>query len=324
MSKSKSVVSHVKVADIRENPVALRTIDRESEGYAGLRDSIANAGLLNPISVRERQEDVDGKIIKYFEVIDGLHRYSAACDAGLVEIPALIIDLSNAEVEEAQIMANVHTIETRAVEYTKALNRVLGGNPTMTIADLAGRLSKSGTWVSQRLGLLKLTDAIAVLVNDNKIKVSNAIALAKLPQEEQAVFVDQAMTMGAEEFIPTVNARAKELRDAARAGRKAAPAEFTPIARCQKMSDLKNELESPSVGPDLVKANRVKTPAAGFALGVAWTLHLDPTSVEVQRAKAEAKAQALVDAKKKRDADRTAKRADEAKKAAAEAAAAVA
>lgn len=322
-SKSKPVVAVVKLADIRENPVALRTVDRESEAFAGLRDSIANRGILNAISVRERQQDIDGKIVNYYELIDGLHRYSASLEAGLTEIPVIIKNLSETEVQEAQIMANAHKVETRAVEYTKGLNRVLASNPAMTIADLAGRLSKSQTWLEQRLGLLKLAESIQPLVDDGKIKVSNAVALAKLPQEEQPNYVDQAMSMSAEEFVPTVGARAKELKDAARAGRKAAPAGFSPIARLQKMSELKSELESPAIGPELVKVNSVKSAAAGFALAVAWALNLDPTSIEVQRVKAEAKAQMLDEAKKKRAADRTAKKAEEAQQAAAEAAAAI-
>jgi len=321
---SKVVVSVVKVADIRENPVALRAVDRESEKFIGLRDSVASVGLLNPFSVRKREENIDGKITAYYELIDGLHRYSAALDVGLVEVPVLVKDISDVEVYEAQIMANVHKAETRAVEYTKQLNRVLSVNPTMTIADLAARLAKSGAWVSSRLGLLKLADPIAKMVDDGKIKVSNAIALAKLPQGEQPHFVDQAITMGVEEFIPTINARAKELRDAARAGKRAAPAEFIPIARVQKMSELKNELENPTIGPELIRSCKVKTAIDGFALGVAWVLNLDPNSVEVQRTKAEAKKQAVNELKKKRAADRAATKAEEAKQAAAEAAAAVA
>lgn len=316
-------VQVVKLSDIRENPVALRAVDRESEAFLGLRDSIRESGLLNAISLREKSIVVDGVEIKFFELIDGLHRYSAAKDAGLDEIPAILLDLSDTEVLEAQVMANVHKIETRAVEYTKALNRILASNPTMTVSELAGRLSKSGSWLSQRLGLLKLTDAIAQLVDEGKIKVSNAVALSKLPQDEQVGFVDSAMTMGADEFVPTVQARQKELRDAAKAGRKAEPVTFAPVMRLQKMSILRDEYETPSVGPEIVKANRVKTPEGGFALGVAWALNIDPMSAEIQRAKAEAKQKALEDEKKKRAAARATKKAEEAQEAAAKAAAAI-
>lgn len=313
----------VKISEIRENPVALRAVDKETEKYIGLRDSIASVGLITAISLRRKEENVDGDIIAYYELIDGLHRYSASKDAGLQEIPAVIMTLDDAAVQEAQIMANAHRIDTKPVEYTRGMNRLLASNPTWTIADLAGRLCMSGSWVSQRLNLLKLDESIAKLVDDLKITLVNAIALAKLPREEQLNFVDQAMTMPAEEFVPTAQARVKALRDAQREGRKAEKAVFTPIARLQKMAEFKNELETPQVGPQLIRANKVKKVEDAFALAVAWAINLDPSSVEVQKAKAEAKAAHLADEKKKRADDRAKKKVEDAQQEAAKTAAAL-
>lgn len=319
MSKSVTVA----LKDIRENPVALRAVDRESEAYAGLRDSIVKIGILSSISLREKTEMIDGAKVVFYELCDGLNRYSAAKDAGLTEIPAILVDLTDAEVREAQIMANAHKIETKPVEYTKGLMRILAGNPTMTVADLASRLAKSASWIAARLGLMKLSDDIGKLVDDGKINISNAVALSKLPQDEQVNFVDSAMTMGADEFIPTVQNRQKELRDATRAGRAAKPAEFVPVMRLQKLSILKSELETPAVGPGLIKLNKIKTPVEAFTLALRWALNVDPTSIEVQRAKAEAKVAAAEDAKKRRAADRTVKKVTEAQKDAADAKAAL-
>ncbi len=309
----------IKVSEIRENPVALRAVDRESEEYIGLRDSVATVGVLNSINVRERTEEIDGTIVTYYELCDGLHRFAASVDAGLAEIPVNVVSLSDAEVLEAQIMANVHKIDTKPVQYTKQMTRIFAGNPTMTIADMAVKLCKTPSWVSQRLGLLKLDSSVAELVDDGKITISNAVVLSKLPREEQVNFVDQAMTMGSDEFAPTVQARAKELRDAARQGRKPGEITFAPIARLQKLNDLKSEIDNPTVGPALCSQNNVKDAPSGFALGVAWAINLDPASVEVQRAKAEEKAAKLSDAKKKRAADRAQKKAAEAAEAAAKA-----
>ena len=96
-----------------------------------------------------------------------------------------------------------------------------------------------------------------------------------------------------------------------------------PIARLQKLVDLKSELDTCNVGPQLVAQQKCKTPADGFALAIRWVLNLDPVSVEVQRAKAEEKKARLEDEKKKRAADRAKKKADEAAAAAAKAAEAV-
>ncbi|GAG50631.1 unnamed protein product, partial [marine sediment metagenome] len=213
---------------------------------------------------------------------DGLHRYTAAVDAGLTELNVQFLTLDDAEVLEAQIMANVHKVDTKPVQYTKQMTRIFAGNPTMTISDMAVKLCKSPSWVSQRLGLLKLEESVAALVDDGKITISNAVVLSKLPREEQVNFVDAAMTMGSDEFAPNVQARAKELRDAARQGRAPGDVVFAPVPRLQKVADLRAELDKPVIGPALCTQNKVKTPGDGFALGVAWSCNMDPSSIAVQ------------------------------------------
>lgn len=313
----------ISISEIRENPVALRAVNRDSEEYIGLRDSIRDVGILNALSVRLREEDVEGQKVSYFEVIDGLHRYTAATDVGLSKIPVQVISLSDAQTLEAQIMANVHKVETKPVAYMKQLQRIFAANPTLTLAEMAAKVAKSPGWISQRLNLLKLESTLQSAVNDGKITVSNAVQLAKLPPDEQVNYADQATTMDATEFVPLVQSRVKELRDAANQGRKAAPAEFVALPRLQKMSTLKAEFENPTVGPGLCKKSGAKSGPDGFALGIAWALNLDPASVEVRRAEAEVKKAALEEAKAQRKADRAAKRATDATKLAVEAAEAV-
>ncbi len=310
----------VPLSSIRENPVALRAVNRESEDYVGLRDSIVDVGILNPINVRERTEDVDGDSVKFYEICDGLHRYSCALDIGLKDIAINVVDLNDQQTLEAQIMANVHKVETQPVQYTKQLQRIFAANPTLTLADMASKLAKSPSWINQRLKLLKLEKAVGDLVDDGKITVSNAVQLAKLPTDEQVNFIDSAIHMDAEEFVPLVASRAKELRDAARQGRKAGSAEFVANARLQNMSILKEEHANPQVGPGLCDLAGATTANSGFALAIAWVLNLDPSSIEIRQAKYSERKAKLEDEKKKRAAERAAKKADEATKLAAKAA----
>jgi ParB/RepB/Spo0J family partition protein len=315
-----SEVKVVSLASIRENPVALRGVDTEGEEYVGLRDSIASIGLLCPLSVRSRTEDVGGSVVEYYEIVDGLHRYTAAADAGLTEVPVLVVSLDKAEVLEAQLMANIHKIETKAVEYTKQLQRIFALNPTLTISDMATRVAKSPSWVQQRLNLLKLEPSIQKLVDDDKITVANAVALSKLPHGEQLLYIDQAITMNTDEFAPTIQARAKELKDAAREGRPSEPAVFAPVARVRRAGELKDEFNSSSIGPELCRQVGVVTAAEGFALAIAYVLNLDPISVAQQVAADTEKKRGLEEAKKRRAAERAKKRAEEATEAAAKAA----
>jgi ParB/RepB/Spo0J family partition protein len=259
----------------------------------------------------------------YYELVDGLQRFSAAQDAGVEKINVDIISLDDGQVLEAQIMANVHKVETRPVEYSQQLRRILAMNPLMTEAELATKLGKSPQWIKERLGLTKIVnEEIIGLIDDGKIGLANAYALAKLPAEEQPDFTDRAMTQAPDEFVPAVNARVKEIKEAKRQGKSADELEFQPVAFMQKMKDIKDELEKGAIAKALCKD--LKTPLDGFKMAVQWCLHLDPKSVEVQKAKDEERKKKRAEAKAKRDADRKAKKAEKEKKKADEAAKAAA
>lgn len=309
----------VPVGEIRENPVALRSVNRESEQYLGLVESMRQKGFLGAITVREKVDADTGD--SFYELVDGLHRYNAAKDAGLAEINVDVVDLNDDQTLEAQLMANIHKIETRPVEYSQQLRRILTRNPLMTEAELASTLGKSSQWIKERLGLNKIVnEEIQALVDEGKIGLANAYALAKLPAEEQSAWVDRAMTSPPDEFIPAANNRVKEIREAKRKGQDAADATFTPVAFMQKMKEVKSELETAVIGPAICKSNGAKNAEAGFALAIAWTLHLDPDSATEQARKDEERKAERAEAKKKRDAERAAKKADKTQKDAATAA----
>jgi len=313
----------IPIEQIKENPVALRGVNRQSETFIGLVDSIKLRGVLNPITVRAKD---DGSGVITYELIDGLQRFSASCEAGIKSIPAQVMAMKDAEVLEAQLMANVHKIETRPVEYTKQLQRILASNPTMTINDLAMKLAKNPSWISQRLGLLKLDERIAVLVDDEKVNLSNAYALAKLPPDEQINFLDRAQTDSPEIFVPATLARVKEIREARRQGKEAKPEDFIPTAHLQRPKDIKSELENPNIIPALVKEAGVKDITGVVRTTLSWVLNLDSHSVENAKArwseKKKSREVAIQKRKAERAADKASKAADEAAKAKAAATAA--
>ena len=311
-----SDLKHVALTEIHEPDEALRKVDRSTEEYQGLVQSVRDKGVMNPITVRELVDPETNQ--QFYGLVDGLQRFSASKDAGKESIPCHIISVEDGELIEAQIIANVHKIETKPVEYSKALLKVLQNNPLLTRTELANRLAKTTAWISERLGLLKLSDDVGKLVDENKIGLSNAYALAKLPPEEQVDFVDRAMTMPPQQFTPTVNARVKEIRDAKRKGKDAAPAEFQPIPLLRSRSELVAEMEKPTVGPALIKENKLDTAQEGFAMGVKWALNLDPVSIEIQKAKDEERKIERERAREKAAVERKRKRAKEAAEKAAE------
>jgi len=312
MTTEQGQLRTVPISEIRENPVALRSVNRESEAYLGLVESIRLKGFLGAITVREKVDADSGD--NFYELIDGLHRFAAAKDAGLTEINVVIIDLNDDQTLEAQIMANIHKVETRPVEYSQQLRRILTRNPLMTEAELAAKLGKSSQWIKERLGLTKIqNEEIAGLIDEGKIGLANAYALAKLPPEEQADWVDRAMMLPPDEFVPAANSRVKEIKEAKRKGKDAADAEFQAVAFMQKMKDVKEELESGVVCKTLLKKHGITDAASGFKIAVQWVLHLDPDSVVEQERRDKERKVERAAAKKKRDAEKAVKKAAEAK-----------
>lgn len=304
---------NISLSAIRENQVALRSVNRQSEDFQKLVDSVRSNGILNPVNVRRKLEGKGGKPDgKEFELIDGLHRFTAALEAGLSEIPAQVLSQNDEEALVSQIIGNVHKVETKPIEYTRGLLRILAANPLMTQAELAGLISVSPQFIDQRLSLTKLHPKVAEQVNNGVINLSNAFPLTKLPEDEQINWVDRAMTLGAGEFAPQVLARAKEIRDAKRQGKEAGAEQFKPVPVMRKMAEIKDEFANPQYGPAIVRAEGVTDPAAAFALGVAWVLQMDRTSQEGQIQRDKTRREQAEKDKIARDAERKQKRAEEA------------
>jgi len=273
----------LELAKIKANPAALRPVNKQSDEYEGLVASIREMGIITPISVRESQDE-DKDQFPYM-LVDGLHRHTAALDAALEVIPCIVHDLDDCATLKAQLVANIHKVETKPVQYAKQLQRILAYNPAMTQNELATAVGKSGSWIRDRLGLVKLTEAIVKEVDEGNMNLPNAYVLAKLPEEEQVNFLERALTMQPAEFGPIVKLRIAELRKAEREGREAGPAEFVPNPFLQKLTPIKEELENGAVGKALVAKHKPKTPAAGFALAIQWILNMDPDSQQAQREK---------------------------------------
>jgi len=271
------------MSQIRENPVALRQVNRKSEDYLRLVDSIKNKGVLNAISVRPMKDPETGE--DYYAVVDGLHRYTAAMDAGLEEIPVVIRSLTDLETLEAQIIGNIHKVETTPAEYSRQLLRILGLNPTLTVKSLAAQLSRSETWLQQRLSLRNLSEKAAALVDEGAINLTNGFALAKLPAEEQDNYLVEAQHESPSEFCPKIETRKKQIDKDRRAGRDTSPAQFTPTPRIRSLAEVRDEYQGHKVGEDVVKDAGAKSAMEGFYAGLQWALRLDNKSVSEAKSK---------------------------------------
>lgn len=298
----------IPLAEIRENPVALRGVARESEDFKKLTDSVRRHGLFNAISVVRKETDKNGaKDGRKYEVLDGLHRYTAALEAGLGQLPALVRTADQQGVAIGQMIANLHKIETKPIDYTRQLLRILAANPTMTEAELAGELSQSPTFINQRLKLTKLKENVAKLVNEGQIVLQNAYALAKMDHNMQEEWVARAIAEKPENFVTPALKAAKDAAEAKKGAAGPKSEEFVAVPILRKLAEIKDELAKPTVTQLIVKEVQPKTAEEAFLLGAAWAVNMDPTSQAVAKQKWQERKKQEADEKAKRQAERDAK-----------------
>lgn len=306
----------LKIADIEENPLALRTkVEKESLAYQELKDQIEEFGLLNPISVRLYTRD-DGTT--GYRLVDGLHRKTAYSDLGYEEIPVNIVDVEDSKLLAAQISAN-NNVKTTKVQFAQAMKQMQqhGG---LTVAELANAVKKSKKWVEDQLGLLDLPEKVRKLVDEGKVNSLNALSLRKIPAEHLDDFIQGAITDTSEVFQPRVETFVNELKKAASTGRKAST-EFIPSARPRKTTELKaayEQFKQNGFAPELktlLDTQGVNTPEGAVGVVLEWLLHLDPVSVSAEKAKWEQEKAAKEELAKQRAAERAAKKEAAAKEA---------
>src|SRR5699024_1407315 len=130
-----------------------------------LSKSIKKEGLIQPIMVREVSRDT-------FEIIHGERRYRAAKLAGLKEIPAYVREMTDDEAFHLAVIENIQREELTAVEEAQAFQRYV--EMGYTHAQIAEKVSKSRTYVSSSLRLLKLNGRILAWINDGKLSEGHA------------------------------------------------------------------------------------------------------------------------------------------------------
>lgn len=289
------------VASIVLNPQKLREVDTESVKFLELVESIKQVGVQQTISVREVVEDGE----TFYQLIDGLHRLTAAKHAGLDEIDVKIVDADDQQVLMLQIIGNVQRVETKPAEYSQQLITILLNNPAMSQSELAGKLGKSPSWLADILKLEKITsEKVRELIDNGSICLSNAVALSKLPPEEQLNYVEAAMTMNAAEFVPLAHKRVKELAEAARAARAPKVASFEPMPKVRTLAMLKTAVEDADLAA--VHTAEVSDVNEAFLLGIKYAISLTPSDIAAQQEewnkREAAKKQAAADRKAKREA----------------------
>src|SRR5271170_650517 len=147
-----------------------------------LAQSIRQHGLIQPITVRPNNQG--------FEIVAGARRYRAAQIAELFSIPARIVEITDAQAIEWQLVENAMRADVHPYEEAQGLQRLLD-MPGYDVATLVDKSGKSASHIYGRLSLLQLIPEVAEAFLEERITASHANLIARIPQESQAAAFEQ-------------------------------------------------------------------------------------------------------------------------------------
>ena len=162
-------VTTLRISQIEPNPNQPRRTFEEAS-LQQLADSIAIHGVIQPIAVRR------GKNEGFYEIIAGERRWRAAKLAGIVTIPAVILELDDAAAAQAALIENIQREDLNPVEEAKAYQTLLD-TYGMTQETLAKQLGKSRSQIANMLRLLDLDEAILQTLATGELTIGHAKAL---------------------------------------------------------------------------------------------------------------------------------------------------
>ena len=161
-----------------DNNTAQPRTSFDDDKLAELSESIKTHGIVQPILLK--------KIGNRYKIIAGERRFRAAKLAGLTEIPAIIKDLSEREIQEVALIENLQRVDLNPIEEAAAI-RELMTEYELTQEEIASRLGKSRPAIANALRLLSLPDKVQSLVKSGALSAGHARALAGLNDEAKAV-----------------------------------------------------------------------------------------------------------------------------------------
>lgn len=146
-----------------------------SDSIAELRDSIAQYGLIQPITVRK------GTYSKY-ELIAGERRLRACKMAGMKTIPAIIIEASNYESAALALIENLQRENLSFFDEAEGYSNLIS-DFEITQEELASRIGKTQATIANKIRILKLSPVVKKIIKSNNLTERHARALLRLPDE---------------------------------------------------------------------------------------------------------------------------------------------
>ncbi len=172
-TKSKTNIKKLPINDIKGNRLQPRKIFNK-ESLEELTNSIKENGIIQPIIVRS-DKSLEGK----FEIIAGERRWLASQNAGLNEIPVIILDIDDEKSLEFAIVENVQRQDLNAIEEAQGYQRLIN-EYSYNQEKLAKFIGKSRSYIANSLRLLELPKEVVSYVENEKISAGHARSLIGL------------------------------------------------------------------------------------------------------------------------------------------------
>ena len=173
-SENKGPETIVKITKVEPNRKQPRK-NFDEDALQELADSIKQFGLLQPILVQDRKD--------YYEIIAGERRWRAAKLAGLKEVPVIIREYTEKEIVEISLIENIQREDLNPIEEAQAYKRLLE-EFNMKQDEVAERVSKSRSAVTNSIRLLKLSNEVQQMLIDDMITTGHARALLRIEDKE--------------------------------------------------------------------------------------------------------------------------------------------
>ena len=178
----------------------------DEDALQELADSIKQYGVISPILVQDRKT--------YYEIVAGERRWRAAKLAGLKEVPVIIKNFTEQEIVEISLIENIQREDLNPIEEAQAYKKLLT-EFNLKQDEVAERVSKSRTAVTNSMRLLKLCDEVQQMIIDDMISTGHARALISIedPEEQymiaQKVFDEKLSVRDVEKLVKNLGKPAK-------------------------------------------------------------------------------------------------------------------
>ena len=171
----KPVEMKMKITEVEPNREQPRK-NFDEDALLELAESIKQFGVLQPLLVQKKDD--------YYEIIAGERRWRAAKLAGLKEVPVIIKDFSDQEVVEIALIENIQREDLNAIEEAVAYKRLME-EFHLKQDEIAERVSKSRTAVTNAMRLLKLDERVQEMLIQDRLTGGHARALLSLEDGEK-------------------------------------------------------------------------------------------------------------------------------------------